>query len=162
MLCYWPRHICLLKTSARRSPESDTSMAESIPLTDLTELAREVLDQGPASALPCNLPDHWLRMIARDLDACWEETEQPEEASLYTAGPLALVLHLLLGKSNQASGTVTFEMLDRYFREYRLEVNLELISRSTNVTVAPATLETIFEGRSVEASLSPDWEPPAR
>jgi len=134
---------------------------ESLPITDLAELSREVLASSPDSALPCNLPGHWLTLIARDLDACWAEAEEVAEPSLYTAGPLALVLHLLLGKSGGTSGVVTFEMLDRYFKEYRLEVNLELISRSTNISVEPATLQSIFEGRSVAVSLSPGWEPTA-
>ena len=135
---------------------------ESLPVTDLAELARDVLEKGPDCALPCNLPDHWLTLIARDLDACWEEAEEAAEPSVYMAGPLALVLHLLLAKSGGVSGTVTFELLERYFKEFRLEVNLELISRSTNVSVEPATLATIFQDRSVAVSLSPNWEPPPR
>ena len=135
---------------------------ENPPITDLPELSREVLAMGPEAALPCNLSEHWLRSIARDLDACWAESELVEEPSLYTAGPLALVLHLLLGKSGGSSSTVSFERLERYFQEYRIEVNLELISRSTNVNVEPATLASIFEGRSVEVALSAGWEPSTR
>jgi hypothetical protein len=134
---------------------------ESIPLTDLKELGLEVLANSPSGALPCNLPDHWLRRIARDLDACSPDEEPVEEHSLYMVGPLALVLHLLFGKTGQASAavSVSFEQLERYFKEYRLEVNFELISRLTNVSVEPATLATIFEGRTVTVSLDQDWEP---
>jgi hypothetical protein len=132
---------------------------ESLPLTDLKELGREVLADGPTSALPCNLPDHWLRRIARDLDACWPDSEPVEEHSLYMSGPLALVLHLLLGKTGQSTAAVSFEQLERYFKEYRQEVNFELISRVTNVSVEPATLASIFEGRTVTVKLDQDWEP---
>lgn len=135
-------------------PESN----EPLPLTDLSELAREVLSGPAARALPVNLPDQWLRRIARDLDACANESEDEQAPSVYTAGPLAIVLHLLLGKSGESAGSVTFDQLERYFRELRLEVNLELISRFTNVAVEPATLNSIFEGRSVSVSLAPGWE----
>lgn len=36
--------------------------------SDLLQLKREVLDQGPEAALPCNLPDKWLCLLARDLE----------------------------------------------------------------------------------------------
>jgi hypothetical protein len=43
-----------------------------------------------------------------------------------------------------------------YFNEYRLEVNFELISRVTNISVEPATLASIFEGRNATVTLGPD------
>ena len=145
------------------SPPSAQIVSESndpLPLTDLSELARDVLNGPAAQALPANLPDQWLKRIARDLDACANESEEEAEPAVYTAGPLAIVLHLLLGKNSQEStGGVSFEQLERYLRELRLEVNLELISRSTNVAVEPATLESIFEGRSLTVSLIPGWQP---
>jgi hypothetical protein len=52
------------------------------------------------------------------------------------------------------------EKLEQCFRELRLEVNLELISRFTNVTVEPATLESIFEGRSLTVFPVPGWQSP--
>ena len=131
----------------------------SLPLTDLSELSRDILVKEPSGALPCNLPLHWLQRIARDLDACWEDSEPAEEHAVYTAGPLALVLHLLLGKAGTSSGTVSFEDLDRYFREFRIEVHLELISRLTNVSAEPANLASIFERQALTVSLVPDWDP---
>lgn len=63
-------------------------------------------------------------------------------------------------KSNGTSSVVTFEKLERYLSEFRLELNLEVVSRSTNVLVEPATLDSIFEGRSIDIKLAPRWEPP--
>ncbi len=132
---------------------------EPLELTDLSKLASEVLNLPAEHSLPGNLPDHWLRRIARDLDACANEAEEDTEPSVYTAGPLAIVLRLLLGKSGDSSGVVTFDQLERYFRELRLEVNLELISRVTNIAVDAAGLDSIFEGRSVSVSLPPERQP---
>ncbi len=130
-----------------------------LAVTDLGELADEVLNLPANQSLPVNLPDHWLRRIARDLDACANEDDDDPEPSVYTAGPLAIVLRLLLGKNGGSPGVVTFEQLERYFRELRLEVHLELISRFTNIAVDAAGLDSIFEGRSVTVSLPSERQP---
>ena len=38
-----------------------------LPKSDLDKLRQEVLALPPSAALPCNLSDNWLDMIARDL-----------------------------------------------------------------------------------------------
>ncbi len=161
MLCCWPRHICLLANAGDLELERMVSESpEPLALTDLSELAAEVLNLSASQSLPVNLPDHWLRRIARDLDACANEDEDDPEPSVYMAGPLAIVLRLLLGKNSESPGVVTFDQLERYFRELRLEVHLELISRFTNIAVDAAGLDSIFEGRSVNVTLPPERQPP--
>lgn len=130
--------------------------AQILPVTDLQELTREVLSGHPSRALPCNLSDRWLKLIARDLDAGWPTTDHDEEPSIYTAGPMALVLLLLAGKSETNSGTVTIDELERLLKEFRAEVNLELVSRLSDVKASPATLATIFAGREVQIGQRPE------
>ncbi len=60
---------------------------------------------------------------------------------------------------SRRSGTTRSTIASPFFVQYRLEVNFELISRLTNVSVEPATLASIFEGRTVTVSLDQDWEP---
>lgn len=39
----------------------------TIPKTNIAELGSEVLDKGAMAALPKNLPDRWLKRLARDI-----------------------------------------------------------------------------------------------
>ena len=132
---------------------------EHPPLTDLTELARDVLTKSPSDGLPCNLTDSWLHRIARDLDACWPDQEATENRTPYMVGPLALVLHLLHGKNGASHIELNIKTLELCFQRYRLEVALELISRGSNLAVEPATLLTIFDDRSVNVCRVADWKP---
>jgi hypothetical protein len=88
---------------------------ENPPFSSLERLENEVLSLPPAAALPCNLPDIWLDMIARDL----EEVMGPnahvgEAAGKYAAAPLALILRILQGKSPCSTLTMSCEIPSRF------------------------------------------------
>lgn len=119
--------------------------------SDLRRLKHEVLDFGPEAALPANLPDAWLSMIARDIEVLLNEKK---EEHCYLSAPLALTAHILLGKHDKKDGKVTFseEELLQYLAELHFEVTLEVIRRSAKIIPEPATLKTIFTGRDVHDS----------
>lgn len=128
---------------------------EQLPPSDLEKLARDVLGQPPTAALPCNLSDEWLALIARDLDACMGEMTGDDEGTAHTfmAAPLALVIHLLQGKANGKERLIEFDEFEQYLEDYKIEVNLELVNRKTNLSIQPANLLNIFEGRRVRAEI---------
>lgn len=112
--------------------------------SDLLQLKHDVLDQGPEAALPCNLPDKWLGMLARDLEMLQEENGS---AHSYLSAPLTIVIQLLFGKSGQREGSILVEELFEYFQYLQIEIALEVARRSTDIDVVPATIETIFTDR---------------
>lgn len=116
--------------------------------SDLQKLKHEVLDQGPEAALPCNLTEAWLSMLARDLEMLIQE--QKEDHSYLTA-PLAIIVHILYGKHGNKETEISFseEELFKYLQDLRIEISLEIIRRNTNIAPEPATLDTIFTNRNV-------------
>ena len=107
-------------------------------------------------ALPCNLSDDWLDKIAQDLEALFDEESQAGkvEPNLSASAALFLILHILEYKEEKAGNfsgeiEVRTEDLFGYFRDYRLEVSLERVSRQTDIRAESATLETIFTDRKV-------------
>ena len=125
----------------------------ALPPTDLEELAQEVLRNRPAdAALPCNLSDKWLDLISRDLDVCFGDlvADSETQSKSHMAAPLALIIHILFAKQGSKSIEVAFEELERYLSDFRIEVALELVTRRTNISASQATVQTIFEKRTVE------------
>lgn len=124
-----------------------------LPPTDLEKLAQEVLrDRPPDSALPCNLSDEWLDLISRDLDVCFGDIDADGEtpSKSHMAAPLALIVHLLFAKKGGEGVKVAFEELGQYLSDFRIEIALELVTRSTNLAASRATVQTIFADRTVE------------
>jgi hypothetical protein len=140
-----------LSSSATHFPRGALMTFGRFPASDLDRLAREVLGGPPEAALPHNLTDEWLFLISRDLDECLDGAEGEISKSSYMSAPLALVMHLLIGKGVGVGKMVTFEEFERYLADYRLEVGIELVSRRTDISINAATLSTIFEGREIEA-----------
>lgn len=118
------------------------------PIMDLALLATEVLDKGPTSALPCNLPDSWLDQVAESLEQVFEN--EGKGGGEYMAGPLSLVVNLLFSKITGPKLEVSQSRLEECLRSYRVEVALESANRRTNVRSTSATLETIFTNRVVD------------
>lgn len=114
--------------------------------SDLLQLKREVLDKGPEAALPCNLPDKWLGMLARDI----EMLQQAQDSShSYLSAPLAVVAQLLIGKSGQKGTEISFslEELFEYLQYLEIEIAIEVARRGAEIDAVPATIETIFTNR---------------
>ena len=121
----------------------------SLPRSDLSLLAREVLDQSPVAALPSQLSDTWLDLIGRDLDVCLGDLKAEKDASSHMAAPLALVIHLLSGKQGADELQISLDKLREYLTHLQIEIALELLNRKTNIRTNAAVLETIFENREV-------------
>lgn len=123
-------------------------MPPHLPASDLERLRLEVLSREPAAALPCNLSSEWLALLARDLDRV---VEAPAETSSndFLAAPLAVIFHLLMGKSGGKPYEVENEALLKYCSDLRLEIALETVSRRTDIRSDPATIATIFTDRDL-------------
>lgn len=127
-------------------------MIQELPATDLKRLSEEV--QSASAALPCNLSDYWLDLIARDLDTLQEGSEDDgdDEPGPSLSGPLYLILRILMERTGGESLNVSEEEMYSYFQSYQIEIGLEMVSRRTEVKADPATLETIFRNRDVLVS----------
>lgn len=120
---------------------------DRLPKSDLVKLQEEILALPPSAALPCNLPDYWLDMIARDLEATLTEGKEG-----YAAAPLILITHLVQGKTSatpEEGVQIPLDTLFAYFCDLRVEINLEIVSRRRRCWVEPATLDSIFTNRMV-------------
>lgn len=125
-------------------------MAEPLPhIIDLEKLKSEILTYPPEAALPCNLSDDWLMQVDASLEQVLDVGG--DQASSYLTGPLALILHVLRGKTGLDQFEVSEEALMGHFIDYRIEVALETVNRSTDIKSTSATLDTIFTNRTVES-----------
>ncbi len=123
------------------------------PVMDLVELKKDVLDKGPAAALPCQLSDYWLDQVADSLE---QVLENPNiDTGAYLAGPLALVVSILFARAASHELEVSHSHLYQCLRSYRVEVVLEVVNRRTNVKTTPASLETIFTDRPLTSICVP-------
>ncbi len=122
-----------------------------LPLSDLELLRSEVLTQPPEAALPRNLSDYWLDLIGRDLEECvGDGAGNHDESTPYMTAPLALILHILTGKTGSNKLEVPLDDMFKYFQDYRIEIALESVRRRTDIRPEAATLETIFTERDVQ------------
>ncbi|MEJ5896625.1 hypothetical protein WIT60_07175 [Aquabacterium sp. G14] len=124
-----------------------------LPTSDLARLAQDVLAHAPEAALPINLSEQWLHCIARDLACGFEELEGDGSREDYLAAPLALVLHLLRGQGRTGE-VIPYDDLMGYMNDFRIEIALELVNRTTPLKSTPATIETIFRQREVASELN--------
>ncbi|WP_312325599.1 hypothetical protein [Stenotrophomonas sp.] len=124
-------------------------MVEDLPPTDLARLVRDVADAE--AALPRNLSNYWLELIARDLDTLQDGDEDggADIAGPSLSGPLYLIIRILEARSGGEKMEISEEQLYFYFLDYQIEVNLELVSRNTELRTQPANLDTIFTDRDV-------------
>lgn len=119
--------------------------------SDLLKLKNEVLDHGAEAALPANLPDLWVELLAHDLDMLRDGVGEDSDGHNYLTAPLAIIAHILLGKQGGNEKQVSFsdEDLHNYLSSLRFEIALEEIRRWTDLSPEPATLKTIFTNRKV-------------
>lgn len=123
-------------------------MSNYPPVIDLHQLTQDVLSREPEAALPCNLSDYWCEAIRDSLEQVLYVRD--EESAKYFNGPMALVSHLLLGKTGAVQIEFDLNEILERFRDYRLELALEEVRRVSDIKPSAATLETIFTNRRVE------------
>lgn len=116
---------------------------------DMATLKKEILGSDPVHALPHSMSDLWLKALSASLERIFEGNS--DQAQQYLAAPLALILHLLRGKSGSENLELTDDVFLQYLNYYRVEVELELLSRTSSISITPATLVTIFTDRDVTA-----------
>lgn len=122
-------------------------MHVDFPVIDMARLQQEVISHGPAAALPSNLSDQWLQHISYSLD---QVLNGKDELLEYFSAPMVLVLNLMLKKFETKQVEIEYKEMIEYFRQYRLELALEEVSRISDIKVDSATLKTIFTDRRVE------------
>lgn len=120
----------------------------------------EVLQQGFDSTLPRNLPEKWLKILTN----CLERIIENRNSSAIIAYPKysfdimlisGAINHLLSAKNRYSSEMLPSVFHDEsplfshYCDNYRMEIALESISRTTDTQLNSATLETIFTNREV-------------
>jgi hypothetical protein len=122
--------------------------------SDLIKLKFEVLDQGPEAALPCKLSNIWISMLSRDLDMLLDKNS-PEQC--YLTAPLSIIIHILCAKrgKHEVGIPISEEELFKYFQNLHIELALEILSRNSDISIEPATLDTIFTNRDVCISQRP-------
>lgn len=122
--------------------------------SDISKLKKEVLDHGPEAALPENLPDVWVKLLARDLEMFREGAGEDNEGHSYLTAPLAIIVHILFGRKGKNEHEISFSDKDlfNYLDYLQFEISLEEIRRWTDISPEPATLETIFTDRKVNIS----------
>lgn len=131
-------------------------MLEDLPPTDLARLVRDVANAE--AALPRNLSDYWLELIARDLDTLQDVDEggDADIAGPSLSGPLYLIIRILEARSGGEKMEISEEQMYLHFLDYQIEVNLELVSRNTELRAQSASLDTIFTDRDVAVFRHPN------
>lgn len=121
----------------------------TLPASDMKQLRNEVGARSPEAALPCNLSDFWLEMIARDLEelAAGHPVEINDSSS-FAAAPMAIILQIYAGKLKVLQTVLSIDDLDKHFEDLRAEIKMEIVSRRTGAKYEPATLEDIFTERT--------------
>jgi hypothetical protein len=124
--------------------------------SDIVKLKKEVLDHGTEAALPVNLPDIWVKLLARDLEMLRDGAGEDNEDHSYLTAPLAIIVHILFGRKDENEHEISFSDKDLFiYLDYlQFEISLEEIRRWTDISPEPATLETIFTDRKVKISSS--------
>ncbi|RYE02407.1 MAG: hypothetical protein EOP50_00035 [Sphingobacteriales bacterium] len=116
---------------------------------DVERLKTEILANASVSALPCNMSDEWLMLLARDLSEALDHPDIPciarTRSALFAA--MAVVMYLLTEKLKTRQLAVSPELLRDYCRRYQMELQLELMRRRVGIPLIPATLETILTDR---------------
>lgn len=111
----------------------------------------EVILGGAEACLPRNLSDEWLDLLIEAIDDTLESAETDVPARLERrAITVAVVIPLLRVKyATEREAVIPWEKVHEHLQEYRIELNLELVHRLTEIKCEPATLDTIFTKRGV-------------
>ena len=66
--------------------------------------------------------------------------------------PLAAIVHILFAKNSGEEIEASMEEMFKNFQDYRIELALEEVRRSTNIKTEPATIASIFTDRDLTIS----------
>ena len=121
----------------------------------IEDFQKEVLDLGPEASLPMNLNNKWLDFLSNCLELCLDSSEEPNNNfdDKHMSIALMAIIHILMAKNSTASLEIPEEEFFQYFKDYQMELGFESVTRKTDMSFTPATLESIFTNRSVEMSM---------
>lgn len=133
----------------------------------LEQFQKEILSEGDEATLPTNLPQNWLDILSLALEKI---LNAPAANSLVLLLPedipskliIAAITPLLKTKA-EMNFPITLEEKDNPFHtrrerypitkkileSYRMELAFEAISRTMDIAINPASIETIFTNREV-------------
>ena len=119
---------------------------EDLPDTDLNRLQAEILSGPFEAALPVNMTDEWLNLIARDIyEALSDDKPTTKNPGVLRAeAPFRLITRLLVESKCRAWHVENFDALQDHYMNYLAEVILELVRRQKGHWIQPATLDTIL------------------
>lgn len=119
---------------------------EDIPDTDLDRLQAEILSGPFDAALPVNMTEEWLNLIARDICEALSDDEPTTQnpGVLRAEAPFRLITRLLVESKNKAWHVEDFDSLQGHYMNYLAEVVLELVRRQKGHWIPPATLDTVL------------------
>jgi len=135
-----------------RAIVDDIMTTDDMPISDLGRLEKDVLSLPREAALPCNLPEYWLPLIARDLEITLGDDEVSSSHDYFSA-PLVLTAHLSFGTTKKPLWKGSEDELIRRFAMLRIEILLEIARRKSVIDFEPATLKTIFTSRELSITL---------
>ena len=123
---------------------------------EVERLKTEILANARVSALPCNMSDEWLRLLARDFTEALDHPDAPRIVRTRSAlfAPMAVILYLLTEKQNTSQLAVPLDLMHKHCQQYQMELQLELVRRETDAPLTPASLETILTNRDVLQGLA--------
>jgi hypothetical protein len=113
----------------------------------ILHFVKEVVDRGPKALLPQNLSDKWLNILLREADSL-----ESEDSGIHPSGLLLSVLNILQYQLNSSEVTIATEALFDNIQKYSLALAAEQVTRATEISIEPPTLDNIFTDRQIKIS----------
>jgi hypothetical protein len=121
---------------------------QMVPNEILVQFGKEVLSGGALACLPINLDNYWLNLLKNELiflDSIEDDSEDFEVP--YCA--MTAVIKLMTAKHDGGETSINFSDIIDKLGEYYIEIRLEIIRRSTNFAIVPATIDSLFTQRTL-------------
>ena len=117
----------------------------TIPKTDIEKLGKEVLDKGPIASLPRNLPDRWLKPLARDIVRAQKAALEghPVDINGFVPWIFFVVIALLSHKKGCALQEHSDNEILEEIQKYKDAILSELIARQTGILLLPYEIDSI-------------------
>jgi hypothetical protein len=113
----------------------------------ISHFVKEVVDKGPKALLPQNLPNKWLDILLEEADSL-----EYEDSEIHPSGLLLSVLNILQYQLNSTEVTIATEILFDNIQKYILALAAEKVTRVTEISIEPPTLDNIFTDRQIKIS----------
>lgn len=110
---------------------------------------KEVLELGAENCLPSKLTEEWLDWLTHELEFLKSEEDQ-DQINEPPSCALAAVFKILMHKNKEDKVEISEEELFNKMVEFLTEIEIEKVSRRTDIRLESATMETIFTNRNVK------------